>query len=148
MPKQKMQKGFSLIEILLSLVFIGAIVTILFTTSGSLFTRRASNIQSIAAKVATKQIETMRGDSQNVMINKIGGLNCENLGDSNNKTVVIPADPDTNSNVELTMITTISCFEDAASSEIVNVNVEIQWINDNGGQRNLVMDTIISDNGL
>lgn len=54
------KEGFGLIEIILSVVLIIAIVTALFALSGTFFIRRSSDLQSIAAKIASKDIENLR----------------------------------------------------------------------------------------
>ncbi len=52
--------AFTLIEVLLSVFFLIAMVTILLSASGTLLHTRKSNLETIAAKIATKQIENLR----------------------------------------------------------------------------------------
>ena len=52
--------GFSLVEILLTLFFAAALGTILLTSTGTLSTGYRSNLQSIATKIASKDIENLR----------------------------------------------------------------------------------------
>ena len=146
MPKLKKNSGFSLIEILISLLFIGALVTILLTTTGSLFTCRQSDLQSVAAKIATKEIERLRGLDFDPLINQgdwslpncdttfyatelqslRAGKVCRDLSDYNS----LPNDPV------------------IGTTQIVQVAITVYWENDNGVEKSLPMDTLISENGL
>ena len=54
------KRGFSLIEILIALFVIVALVTILFSSSGTLFATRDSKLQTVAAKIASKEVENLR----------------------------------------------------------------------------------------
>jgi len=58
MPKLK--SGFTLIEILISLILILAIILVLFASTGTLNASRGSNLQSVATKIASRQVETLR----------------------------------------------------------------------------------------
>lgn len=132
--------GFSLIEILLSLFFIIAIVTILFSTTGSLFTRRQSDLQSIAAKTSTKEIEYLRGLSFTDFKNKAGTINCTDCsseGLSSNEFEDLRNG---------SMDRTISDY--GGDQKIYQVDVTINWVNDNGAAKDLKMNTLISENGL
>lgn len=55
-----MKKGFTLVEILISIVLIFAIITVLFASTGTLTASRGSNLQSTATKIASRQIENLR----------------------------------------------------------------------------------------
>src|SRR3989344_6964581 len=52
--------GFSLIEILISLFFIATLGTILFAATGTLLTRRRSDLQSVAAQLAAAKVDSLR----------------------------------------------------------------------------------------
>src|SRR3989344_2727838 len=54
------KNAYSLFEIVIALFLLGALVTILLTVSGTLFTTRSSRLQQIATKIATKDIEYLR----------------------------------------------------------------------------------------
>lgn len=56
----KKSEGFSLVEILLALFFAAALGTILLTSTGTLSTGYRSNLQSLATKIASKDIENLR----------------------------------------------------------------------------------------
>ena len=58
--RYKKSAGFGLIEIILSVVLIIAIATGLFATAGTFLIRRKSDLQAIAAKIASKDIENLR----------------------------------------------------------------------------------------
>lgn len=60
MPNRKLHRGFTLIEVVLAIFVILAIVTILLIASGSYTTSRGSNLQGIAAKIASRQMENLR----------------------------------------------------------------------------------------
>jgi len=136
------KEGFTLVEILLSLFFIIAIVTILFSTSGSLLTRRQSDLQSIAAKIATKEIERLRSvPFTNFQNGTEGNFNCGNNGD-----------PDLTKLRAGCLARIVTDYGDGppinSSTKIVQVTVEVRWNNDNNVQKNLRMDTLIYESGL
>ena len=54
------RQGFTLIEVVLSIFIILAIVTILLIASGSYTTSRGSNLQGIAGKIASREMENLR----------------------------------------------------------------------------------------
>jgi type II secretory pathway pseudopilin PulG len=142
MPKGKKNSGFSLIEILISLLFIGALVTILFTTTGSLFTRRQSDLQSVAAKIATKEIEYLRGLDFSTLKSKSGTINCP-PGTTDG---ITPAD--FNNLRAGCMAREITDYATPPSQKIYKVKVTINWRNDNNANKSLQMETLISENGL
>ena len=57
---RRRRPGFSLVEILLTLFFAAVLITILLTSTTTLTTGRRSNLQAIATKIATRDIETLR----------------------------------------------------------------------------------------
>jgi len=145
--------GFSLIEILLSMFFILAIVGILFSTSGSLLTRRQSDLQSIATKVATKEVERLRADT---FTNLYGFLNCPaGSPPPSNTTYDIPiVDSDLTDTGKLGRnnaigTTHISCYDDPSlPADFLEIQVDIKWDNDNGAEKHIYMDTLIYNGGL
>ena len=56
----KFKEGFSLVEILLALFIMAALLTIILTSAGTLKTGYRSNLQSIATKIASGDIENLR----------------------------------------------------------------------------------------
>lgn len=52
--------GFSLLEIVLSLFLILAIILMLLSASGTFASSRSSNLRGVAAKISSRQIETLR----------------------------------------------------------------------------------------
>src|SRR3990167_2030597 len=142
LTRNNVHGGFTLVEILLSLFFIIAIVTILFSTSGSLLTRRQSDLQSIAAKIATKEIERLRSvPFTNFQNGTEGNFNCGNNGD-----------PDLTKLRAGCLARIVTDYGDGppinSSTKIVQVTVEVRWNNDNNVQKNLRMDTLIYESGL
>jgi len=154
MPKLKKNSGFSLIEILISLLFIGALVTILLTTTGSLFTRRQSDLQSVAAKALTKEIERLRGESYSKLTD---GSNGDLVHDSTCPSVYPTAQNNDLKNLRNPQLCrNLYDYEDPnpetsnpdGSTKIVGVTITVYWENDNGVEKSLPMDTLISENGL
>lgn len=156
--------GFTLVEILLSLFFIIAIVTILFATSGTLFTRRKSDQQSIAAKAATKEIERLRGLTfSNLLIEGDLGtygaypFACQQSPYPTGTT----GDNDYLKNLRAGKIcrnlydypsgegSNPITSPPASQSKIVGVTIKVYWNNDNNVQQPpLTMDTLIYESGL
>lgn len=56
-------KGFTLVEVLLTLVFSTTLAILLLTAASTLIQTHRSNLQTIAARIATKEIETLRNTS-------------------------------------------------------------------------------------
>ena len=141
LTRNNVHGGFTLVEILLSLFFIIAIVTILFSTSGSLLTRRRSDQQSIAAKVATKDIEYLRGLAFASLpaTSPPGPSGCLQLGGS--------TDPDLTKLRDGKCARTITDYA-PPSTIIKQTTVTVYWDNDNGVEQQLKMDTLIYESGL
>lgn len=122
--------GFGLIEIILSVVLIIAIVTALFASSGTFFIRRSSDLQSIAAKIASKDIENLRGISFSSLPTT---ATCSIIDSDLTKLPNSCGDR------------TITNYTD--DSNIKQVTITIRW-QEKGIAKNLVMDTLIYANGL
>jgi len=136
--------GFTLVEILLSLFFIIAIVTILFSTSGTLLTRRRSDQQSIAAKIATKEMERLRS---------VPFLNFQN--GTEETYACSTTHPVSGEQAELNKLRAgqfcrnVSAYGSPPDPDIQWVTVTIKWNNDNNVQQlPLTMDTLIYESGL
>lgn len=145
------KSGFSLIEILLSLFFIAALVTILLTTSGSFLTRRQSNLQSKAAKAVSKEIERLRGLSFTAL--KSAGdlaknVNCQNTA-ANNDLEGLPGGQLCRNLYNYNCTPPPPCAStDPNGTKIVGVVVTVYWDNENSAEQNVTMDTLIYEKGL
>ena len=133
------KEGFSLIEILIALFVIVALVTILFSSSGTLFTTRSSKLQTVATKIASKEIENLR----NIAFASLPAAGTDKACST--------IDPDLSK-----LKGPPTCKEDVANydgksdalTDIKQVTVKINWKTDNGADQNLKMDTLIYRNGL
>lgn len=56
----KLKKGFSLVEVVISIFVVLALIGVLLTTSSSFLTSRNSNLQQIANEIGTREIERLR----------------------------------------------------------------------------------------
>ncbi|OGD86646.1 hypothetical protein A2870_00240 [Candidatus Curtissbacteria bacterium RIFCSPHIGHO2_01_FULL_41_11] len=65
----KVRPGFTLIEVVLSIFIILAIVTIILIASGSYATSHGSNLQGIAAKIASREMENLRNTPFDSLVN-------------------------------------------------------------------------------
>lgn len=120
--------AFTLIEVLLSMFFLIAMVTILLSASGTLLHTRTSNLQTIATKIATKQIENLR----NTAYASLPGSGTF-------------ADSDLSQLPQGTATRTIANYQ--SSADIKDVLVIISYI-ENGSPRNVNLETLIYKNGL
>lgn len=130
---RRRRAGFGLIEILLSVVLIIAIVTALFASSGTFLIRRGSDLQSIASKIASKDIETLRGQSFS-SLPAAGTYTC----------VIVDTD--------LSKLGSGACGDRTVANytgdaNIKQITVTIRW-QQSGKSKSLVMDTLIYTNGL
>jgi len=141
--KHSRAPGFSLIEILIALFVIVALVTILFSSSGTLFATRDSKLQTVAAKIASKEVENLR----NIAFASLPAQGTEQ--------------PCTTSDTDLDKLKGNSpsghgeCHLDVVNyddpddpTQIKQVTVKIDWRTDNGANQNLKMDTLIYKDGL
>lgn len=133
MPKLKLQGGFTLIEIVLSLLLILAILTVFFASSGTYTTNRGANLAAIATKIATRQIETLRKTSYASLPSCPSPTGC-NISDS-----------------DLAKLPSSSAkqFIDSyqSSADIKQVTVGVEWVVA-GSSKNIKLDTLIYKNGL
>ena len=127
---QLSKPGFALVEILLALIFILVIIAILFSASGTFTTSRSSNLQSIAAKIASREIETLRNTSFDSLPGS-GSI----------------SDPDLSKLPSGTASRTILDYGSPADPKIKQVTIQVNWTS-NGAPRDIKMDTLISENGL
>ena len=119
--------GFSLIEIALSLFVILAIITIVLTTSATYNTSRKSNLQGVAGKIATRQIETLRNTDYDSVSS--GTFNDTELAKLPNPSAA----------------QTVSTY--SGDANVKQVLIQIDW-QEGGINKSLKMDTLIYRNGL
>jgi type II secretory pathway pseudopilin PulG len=132
MPKLKTrnhhQPGFMLIEVLLALLFSATLAALLLVTASTLTQTYKSNMQSVAARIATTEVENLRKTSY------------ASLPSSGSFT-----DPDlaklTSSSATLTMSSYLG------SPDIKQATVNITWIQ-NSSPRQVILETLIYKNGI
>jgi len=120
--------GFTLVEVLLALLFSATLAILLLITAGTLTQTYKSNMQSVAARIATTEIENLRKTSY----------------------ASLPAsgpftDPDLAKLTSSTATLTISDYQ--SSADIKQATVKIDWLQ-NGSPRQIILDTLIYKNGI
>ncbi len=136
---RKSKRGFSLIEILIAFFLIVSLVAILFSSSGTLFTTRSSKLQTVAAKIASDEIENLRNIAFTSLPTAGADRACS-TSDPNLSKLKGPA----------------TCREDVSNydgksdalTDIKQFTVKINWKTDNGADQNINMDALIYRNGL
>lgn len=126
----QLQNGFSYIEVVLSLFLVLAMLTILFTSSGTLWTRRKSNLQSIAAKIASREIESLR-NTDFASLPSTGSL----------------SDPDLAKLPTGAATRTVSNYGSPPDPTIKLITINVTWTERDISQE-ISLDTLISENGL
>jgi len=126
------KNAYSLVEIVIALFLLGALVTILLTVSGTLFTTRSSRLQQIATKIATKDIEYLRN------------LPFASLPSTG------PCSQPTNPDADLTKLPNGNCARTVTnylgSSQIKFVTVTVTW--QEKIQKRVLLDTLVYQYGL
>ena len=117
-----------LIEILLALLFAATLAILLLITSSTLTQTYKSNIQGIAARIATTEIENLRKTAY------------ASLPSSGSFT-----DPDLAKLTSGTAALTISSYQ--SSPDIKQATVTINWVQ-NGAPKQIILDTLIYKNGI
>ncbi len=145
-----LKKGFSLIEVLLSFFFIATLLTMVLTTSGSLFIRKRSDQNAIAAKIAARRIEELRSKSYDALLTEAQvGSGCSSTN--------LPFSADTQDIQRLGSATTpvtrnvFDCFSEGQpplTNDILNVTVSIAYTNTSKQSVTYVTQTIIYKNGI
>ena len=125
--------GFTLIEIVLSLLLILAILTVFFAGSGTYTASRGTNLAGIATKIATRQIETLRKVDYASLPSCPSPTGC-NISDSD--LVKLPSG---------SAKQFIDTYE--SSTDIKQVTVVVDWVV-SGANKNIKLDTLIYKNGL
>jgi len=125
--------GFTLIEILLALFIIIAILAIFFAASSTYVSSRGTNLQGIAAKIASCEIEQLRKAAFASIVN--GGPT--NIGAPCNQDVTkLPSGQATR---------TISDY--SGNTEIKLATILVTWV-DNSANKNIKMETLLYEFGL
>lgn len=127
MPKP----GFTLVEILITLVLISAITVVLFASAGALTTSRNSNLAEIASKIAVRQTETLRKTAYSSL------PSCQ--------TPCAISDSDLAKLPGATATQTITAY--LTSADIKFVTVQVNW-NQSGAPKELKMETLIYKDGI
>jgi len=121
-------KGFSLVEVLIAVVIIAILGFILLTTSGTLTQTHTSNLQTIASKIASSELETLR-ETNFAQLPGSGPITDPNLGK-------LPSG---------TATRTISNYQGSLLIKEVNVTVNWTW---NGSPRQFQLASLIYENGI
>jgi len=141
---RKMRHAFSLVEVLLSLFFVIALVGILVGTTGSMLTRRQSDLSNIATKVTTKEVERLRGLDYTSLLAE-GNLACTGT--------YAPFQDDLDKLRSGQICRIVTSFEDPENpgvfpDDVRWVTVDVKWKNDNGTQLSFALDTLVYENGI
>ena len=131
--QRRKRAGFTLVEILLALFLFTAMITILLSASGTLLHTRKSNLETLAAKIATKQIENLR----------------------NTDFDLLPPGSDTFSDTELPQLPqgvanraiTNATIDSQVEPDVKNVSITITWT-ENGIPKQFKTETLIYKYGL
>lgn len=126
MPKLK--PGFTLIEVVLSLLLILAIVTVFFAGSSTYTTSRGANLAGIATKIASRQVETLR-KTEFASLPPSGSF----------------SDPDLAKLPQGGATRTITDYE--TNPDIKLVTIQVAWVIA-GSTKNVKLDTLIYKYGL
>lgn len=124
----KLKFAFSLVEILVTVFIVMILGTILLTTSGTIAQRFRINLQSIAARIGSKEIERLRN------------LDYASLPASGSF-----------SNSEITSLPSGTAYRNVSnyqsSPDIKLINITISWLL-NGVNRQISMETLIYQYGI
>lgn len=128
MPTVRTKNAFSLIEVLIAVAIIAILGFILLTTSGTLTQTHSSNLQTIASKIASLEIETLR-ETNFASLPGSGSISDTNL----NK---LPSG---------TATRTITNYQGNSSIKEVQITVSWTW---NGSPRQYQIASLIYENGI
>lgn len=126
----KLVRGFTLIEIVLSMFVILAIVTILFTTSATFKTSRRSNLNTLAGKIAARQVESLRKTDYS----SLPAVGSSSFTDS--ELTRLP---------EGTANQTVSLYQ--SNADVKQFAITVGW-SEGGMAKSVTMDTLIYRNGI
>ncbi|MDO8487087.1 MAG: hypothetical protein Q7S45_02245 [Candidatus Curtissbacteria bacterium] len=120
--------GFTLLEIVLALFLILAIIVMLLSASGTLVSSRSSNLRSIAAKIGSREIESLRK------------MDFDSLPPTGSF-----ADADLSKLPQGAATQTLTSYQ--TSPDIKLVTIQVNWV-ENSVTKSLSEDTLIYRNGL
>jgi len=123
-----MRPGFTLVEIIITLFVIMILSVILLTTSGTVTQRFKVNLQSTAAKIASKEVERLRNIDY-ASLPPTGSVSDTDLSK-------LPSGAATR---------TVTNYQ--SSTAIKQVNVTVTW-QVNGANKQISMETLIYQNGI
>ena len=131
---RRLRPGFSYVEILLSMFLILALVAILLTTSTVYIHSRRTNLQTIATKMASCEIERLR---------KLNFTSVNSLPPSDTFDASC-----TNDLPKLPAGTTVRLVADFSSNpKIKQITTAVSWT-EKGLAQQIKLETLISENGL
>lgn len=126
--RRDLRPAFTLIEILLTLFFSATLAILLLTAAGTLVQTHRSNLQTIAARIATKEIETLRNTAYTSL-----------PGDGS------VTDPDISKLPGGSAIRTMASYQ--SSADIKQATITVNWT-EKGLAQTLSLNTLIYKNGL
>lgn len=130
-PKKfQFSNGFTLIEVLLFLLLVIAMTTILLSSLSSLVKTKGVNLEALAAKIASRQIETLR----NTPFSSLPANGTQSF-----------SDPDLSKLPAGTAAITMADFQ--GSSKIKQVAIEVNW-QERDQPKQIQMMTLIYELGL
>ena len=130
---QVLKKGFSYVEILLSMFLILALVAILLTTTTTYIHSRRTNLQTIATKMASCEIERLRKLAFSSFPGN-GSFDASCTTDLSK----LPAG---------TTLRLVADFGSPPNPKIKQITVAVSWT-EKGNAQQIKLETLISENGL
>jgi len=130
---QVLKKGFSYVEILLSMFLILALVAILLTTTTTYIHSRRTNLQTIATKMASCEIERLR---------KLGFAQLPTDG-----SIDASCTTDLSKLPAGTTTRLVADFGSPPNPKIKQITVAVSWT-EKGNAQQIKLETLISENGL
>jgi len=130
-----LKHGFSLVELVLSLFVILALITVLFAASGTFKHTVNSNNQTLATKIATREIENLK---------KNGFAALPAAGTSNF------ADSDLSKLTQSAATLTVATYPPGCSpcsADVRQIKVSVSW-SGQGAAKTVNIESIMSKNGL
>lgn len=122
------RSGFMLIDLLLTLLFATTLVMLLLVTATTLTQTYKSNMQSVAARIATKEVEYLRKTSY-ASLPSSGSF----------------SDPDLSKLPSGSTNLTISSYQ--SSADIKQATITVNWIQ-NGASKQILLDTLVYKYGI
>src|SRR3989344_1306041 len=130
---RRWRPGFSYVEILLSMFLILALIAILLTTSTVYIHSRRTNLQTIATKMASCEIERLR---------KLAFLSLPGNG-----AIDVSCASDLSKLPAGTSTRLVANFGSPANPKIKQITVAVSWT-EKGNAQQIKLETLISENGL